>query len=199
VTTDTRNLNALLGSRICHDLISPLGAIDNGLELLSMAGIGQTPELSLIAQSVESANARIRFFRVAFGAAPDGQDLSHQDILAVLGPMWRDSRLTVEWRLHAPCPRSEVKLSFLLLQCFDSAMPWGGSLTVERREGRWHLDASADKLKVDPTLWAGLGETGPQASVTAAEVHFPLAAAAASALGRSVRVDLGDQTLSVIA
>jgi len=62
-------LNDLIGSRICHDLISPLGAIGNGVELLTMSGTSTAPEISLIAESVENANARIRFFRIAFGAA----------------------------------------------------------------------------------------------------------------------------------
>jgi histidine phosphotransferase ChpT len=62
-------LTSLIGSRICHDLISPLGAIGNGVELLAMSEVAKGPEMSLIAESVENANARIRFFRVAFGAA----------------------------------------------------------------------------------------------------------------------------------
>jgi histidine phosphotransferase ChpT len=68
-----RDLTSLIGSRICHDLISPLGAIGNGVELLAMSGTAPGPEMDLISQSVENANARIRFFRVAFGAARGGQ------------------------------------------------------------------------------------------------------------------------------
>ena len=60
-------LAQLVGSRICHDLISPVGAIGNGLELLAMAGgrtmPGGSAELELISDSVVQANARIRFFR----------------------------------------------------------------------------------------------------------------------------------------
>ena len=58
-------LAATLASRICHDLTSPLGAIANGLELLTLSDAQRTPELDLIAESVESANARLRFFRLA--------------------------------------------------------------------------------------------------------------------------------------
>ena len=65
--TDQTDLAALLGSRICHDLISPIGAIGNGVELLMMEGGTPSPELVLIAESVAAANARIRFFRLAFG------------------------------------------------------------------------------------------------------------------------------------
>ena len=59
--TDQTDLSALLGSRICHDLISPIGAIGNGVELLMMEGGTPSPELVLIAESVAAANARIRF------------------------------------------------------------------------------------------------------------------------------------------
>ena len=67
MTQDAIELNDLIGSRICHDLISPLGAIGNGVELLTMSGMTEVPEMTLISESVENANARIRFFRIAFG------------------------------------------------------------------------------------------------------------------------------------
>ena len=54
------NLSALIGSRICHDLISPIGAINNGLELLGMTTRQAGPEMALISESVENAAARIR-------------------------------------------------------------------------------------------------------------------------------------------
>jgi histidine phosphotransferase ChpT len=66
------DLAALVSSRICHDLLSLIGAINNGLELLNMSGASPIgPEMQLICDSVKSASARIRFFRIAFGAASD--------------------------------------------------------------------------------------------------------------------------------
>ncbi len=63
------DLVALIGSRICHDLISPIGAIGNGIELIGLSGAGAGPEMALISESVTNAQARIRFYyRVAFGA-----------------------------------------------------------------------------------------------------------------------------------
>jgi histidine phosphotransferase ChpT len=69
------DLTALVGSRICHDLVSPLGAIGNGVELLGLTGIAPSPEMALIVESVENANARLRFFRIAYGAAGTDQRL----------------------------------------------------------------------------------------------------------------------------
>ena len=81
---DTPDLAALLGSRICHDLISPIGAIGNGVELLMMAGAEHGPEIALIAESVGYANARIRFFRVAFGTATADQRMARAEIASIL-------------------------------------------------------------------------------------------------------------------
>lgn len=66
------NINALIGSRICHDLINPLGAIGNGIELLSLSGMAASPEMTLVQDSVNNATARVKFLRLAFGdATPD--------------------------------------------------------------------------------------------------------------------------------
>jgi len=54
---DNTSIAVLIGSRICHDLISPIGAITNGLELLNMAGEANGPEMSLIGESVGNASA----------------------------------------------------------------------------------------------------------------------------------------------
>ncbi len=80
------DLATLIGSRICHDLISPIGAIGNGVELLAMTGSAGdvSPELDLISQSVENANARIRYFRISFGATSSSQIMGRQEVLSVL-------------------------------------------------------------------------------------------------------------------
>src|SRR5690606_27339952 len=77
-------LAALLASRMCHDLVSPLGAIGNGLELLEMYGAAAGPEHALIADSVAAAGARLRLFRLAFGHAGDGQRLPVAELRELL-------------------------------------------------------------------------------------------------------------------
>ena len=71
VTLDALDLAALLCSRVCHDLISPTGAIVNGLEVLEEAKDEETKEfaLDLIKKSAKTASARLQFCRIAFGAA----------------------------------------------------------------------------------------------------------------------------------
>lgn len=55
------DLTSLVGTRICHDLVNPLGAISNGVELMTLSGVQRSPELDLIEESIQSASARIRF------------------------------------------------------------------------------------------------------------------------------------------
>ena len=181
-------LNDLIGSRLCHDLISPLGAIGNGVELLTMSGAGEAPELSLISQSVDNANARIRYFRVAFGSASPAAQVGNTEIRSILRDVYRGSRVRVDWRIDADLPRAEVKLCFLLIQCLESALPWGGSITATRNDaGRWSLTATAERLKLDDALWDLISSPNSETQVTASEVQFALVPGLAARLQRTVR------------
>ena len=197
MTTTSRDLNALLGSRICHDLISPLGAIGNGIELLSMSGITAAPEIELITESVENANARIRFFRVAFGSASAGQILAKAEISAILADMAKGGRLEIDWQPQDAVERPLAKLLFLLLQCVETALPWGGRVLVSQTDERWHIHAKAERTKTDPALWNMLGSGGAPDDVSSANVHFALVADAAQRAGRSVQCDIRDGCLQI--
>jgi histidine phosphotransferase ChpT len=111
------DLTALIGSRICHDLISPIGAIGNGVELLMMEGTAGGPEIALIAESVANANARIRYFRVAFGSAGRDQRIGRGEIVSIIEDTTRGGRLVIDWQGPPDMARREVKLAFLAIQC----------------------------------------------------------------------------------
>ncbi len=174
---DKPDLTALLGSRICHDLISPIGAISNGLELLMMDGTQSGPEMVLISESVANANARIRFFRVAFGIAMPDQRIGRAEVQSILSDLTRGGRLTIDWQSDNDLSRAEVKIAFLLLQCLEAAMAYGGKVVVKFENGRWTLLGSANKLKLDPALWEVLVNPDAAPEISPAQVQFPLAAA----------------------
>lgn len=188
--TATRDLSALLGSRICHDLISPLGAIGNGVELLAMSGAGSAPEIALIAESVESANARIRLYRVAFGIASDNQGLGASEIRGILADVYRQSRMVVSWQIDGDCMRNEVKLAFLILLCYETALPWGGRVAVQRDDNTWTFHGTAERMSVADELWRMLETQGGTAELTSAQVHFALAPEAAARIGRRCAVSV---------
>lgn len=190
-----QDLNALLGARICHDLISPLGAIGNGMELLGMSGLPESPEMAMIRDSVENANARIRFFRVAFGTASADQDIGRTEVLSILAPLWANSRLNVDWQIAGPVPRAQAKLAFLLIQCLETAMPWGGTITVALEAGDWTITGAHERLKPRPALWDILTRRADTTDVAAAEVHFPLAANAAALMGIRLQAEVGERQI----
>jgi histidine phosphotransferase ChpT len=169
--TEKPDLTALLGSRICHDLISPIGAIGNGVELLMMGGSVQGPEMVLIADSVANASARIRFFRVAFGMASKDQRMARTEIAAIMADMTRGGRITIDWAGPADVTRRDAKLLFLLVMCMESALPFGGRIAVAQND-RWVITATSPKLKVDTNLWDVLLHPADARDLTPAQVHF---------------------------
>lgn len=194
---ETSDIAALLGSRICHDLVSPIGAISNGVELLAMSGAATMPEIDLIAQSVEHANARIGFFRVAFGAAAPDQRMGEAELRQILSDLTRGSRLDIAWNVAGDAARTEVKLAFLVLNCVEHALPLGGSIVVTCDSGAWKIAAEGPRLRIAADLWEGLANPDAAAGATAAEVQFLLAPLVARDLGRNLRAEPGDTEITV--
>ncbi|PPB81333.1 histidine phosphotransferase ChpT [Albidovulum inexpectatum] len=195
------DLAALVGSRICHDLVSPLGAIGNGIELLALTG-GGGPEMGLVAQSVAQANARLRFFRIAFGKSEGSQPVPRNEIRTILSEMTEGGRIRVSWNVDDSPSRAEAKLTFLAIQCLETALPMGGQITVSRPSATgWQLEARSDRLKFDRQLWARL--TGDpddgigQQQISAAQVQFILLPLEAARMNRRLRLDTAEDKLAI--
>lgn len=197
MTRTAQELTDLIGSRICHDLISPMGAISNGLELLAMSAASRGPEVNLITESVENANARIRFFRIAFGGAQAEQSCGEAEIRAILRDVWHGGRLVIDWQARGEQTRREVKLAFLVLQCFETAMPWGGHVAVSCLGGEWAIHGTADKMQIDPDLWQVLSAPADLDGLAASKVQFALAPLAAQAIGRRLTVESAETSARV--
>lgn len=184
------SLSATMASRICHDIASPLGAIANGVELLLLSGAQRTPELDLIAQSVEGANARLRFFRLAFGAA-NGRAVGQREVTSLLRGLEKTSRFTYDWSPPGDHPREEVKGVFLLIQCIESALPMGGRLRVAHEGAAWSIEAEGPRLRIDPSNWNALGPFRAAPPETSSLVQFALLPSVLDGLGRSLDLSLG--------
>jgi histidine phosphotransferase ChpT len=132
---DMLELAALLCSRVCHDLISPVGAIVNGLEVLDD---NPKPEdrdfaLDLIRKSAKTASARLQFCRLAFGAAGSaGAQIDVGDAEKVARGFIEDDKIKLAWNLpRVLLPKNRVKLLLNLLILAAQSIPRGGSLTVD--------------------------------------------------------------------
>ncbi len=193
--TNQPDIAALIGSRICHDLISPIGAIGNGVELLMLEGSVKGPEISLISESVANASARIRYFRVAFGAASAQQRIGRAEVTSILSDIFRGGRLSVDWQSPADLARAEVKLAFLLMHCLESALPLGGRITVDHTDGHWQMSAFASKTRPDPALWDILSGAATPADISAGHVHFALVPQELSRVNRALTVEMTETSI----
>ncbi len=192
------DLLALLGSRLCHDLVNPIGAVGNGLELLEMSPGDGREEMALIRESLDAAMARIRFFRIAFGAGADDAMIAHRDIRKILDDMYRQSKTTVLWRDEEERPRREMRLACLALTCIEVAMPWGGSVEVVRNEAAWVIHVDAKRLRIDEPLWQSLGRGALPPDLKGSEVQFGILAQLTRTLRRPVSVSADETHLSLI-
>lgn len=174
---ENADLTALIGSRICHDLISPIGAIGNGVELLQLEAGHTTPEMTLIGQSVANATARIRFFRVAFGEANPGQTVSQAEVQSILTDFQVGGRLTFNWNGTNDLSRQTAKLVFLMIMCLETSLPYGGTVAFDGGERSARLVGRSPRTKIDDGLWDILNDGIAPPGITASQVHFALLAA----------------------
>lgn len=180
MANDTNAIAALIGSRICHDLISPIGAVNNGLELLELSGAAASPELSLVADSVAHANARIRFFRLAFGVACKDQETGAEEVNSILKDLHSDDRTKIGDFPGGHYPRPEVRAVMLAFLCAEQAVPYGGSITIEQTRDSWIVRAKAERLNADTALWDMLNGIQGSALPPPAHVQFLILPAAAT-------------------
>jgi histidine phosphotransferase ChpT len=197
VNLSSIDIAGLISSRICHDVISPIGAIDNGLELLGMAGGFDGPEMELISESAQNASARIRFFRVAFGAAAE-QLMGPAEVSSIVSDLHRGSRLSVDWSVQEPQPRRAVRQAFNGLLCLETAMPYGGDISIERQNDQWCLTARAEKLNVDEALWGRLAGQPGSEPLLPAQVQFALLPLIAEEDGRAITMRSDDTSLRLM-
>ena len=135
VTLDSLDLAALLCSRVCHDLISPVGAVVNGIEVMEDDSDAETRSfaLDLIKKSARQASARLQFCRLAFGVAGSaGAAIDLGDAESVSRGMLEDDKTKLRWNLpRVLMPKNRVKLLLNLLVLTGQTIPRGGTLTVD--------------------------------------------------------------------
>lgn len=123
----------LLCSKLCHDLISPVGAVNNGLELLGEDQGIRDEAVALIGQSARQAAARLAFFRVAFDGANQGESMTAEDAAGLAEDFFEGSKITLTWASPAPMaantmPRSRARLLLNMVLLAAETLPRGGEV-----------------------------------------------------------------------
>jgi len=172
---DTTTLLELLASRICHDLVSPVGAINNGLEFMEDAA--DDPDATkqateLIGHSAASAGARLQAFRIAYGAGGRDGNLKPEDIQKAFGALVRtDGKVRQSWDPYGPLGidikatgAAKILMGTLLLALEN--LPKGGTVFADPGSGKELLvTAEGPDAKVRENVEAALAGTLPVADL----------------------------------
>lgn len=129
----------ILASRICHDLISPVGAVHNGVEFLQEMGADAGDEaIALITHSAQQASARLQAFRLAYGAGGRDPNIKPEDIYKTFGNLIQnDRKITQDWDPHSDIgfterPSGYCKTLMGALMLAEECLPKGGTVRVKR-------------------------------------------------------------------
>jgi histidine phosphotransferase ChpT len=135
MTIDPVEFASLLCSRLCHDLLSPIGALNNGLELLADETDPAMRErcMELMAESARTSAAKLKFFRLAFGAAGGfGEAVDTREAQqAIEGLFGETKRLQVNWMVEEPMmPKAAIKVLLNMAMIAGDTLVRGGSLDI---------------------------------------------------------------------
>ncbi|HVM37669.1 MAG TPA: histidine phosphotransferase family protein [Sphingomicrobium sp.] len=199
-------LASLLCSRLCHDLMSPVGALNNGLELLADE---QDPDmrqkcLELLEESARASANKLKFFRLAFGAGGGFGDAvdTREAQLALEGLFGAERRITLGWMVSGDkLPKGAVKLLLNLALLAGDALVRGGRLDVGAESSDELIElairAEGPRILLDPVLRAVL-EGAVDEGIEPRAAGAWLAHSLATDAGGTIRLsDPGDEVLVI--
>ena len=180
-------LARLLSSRICHDLISPVGAIGNGMELLrASGGDGGREELELISDCADSASAALRLMRLAFGARPADDTLSTDELEKAIDAHYARRRVDLDWSAAPKAlPAAAAQPLLWLAMTAIGAAPRGGRATLAKcgvapLDLAWRLEGDGGSSETSRALFV----TRPNfAEAAPGDAHIILLWVVAEAMG----------------
>lgn len=199
------DLAALLCSRVCHDVISPVGAIQNGLEILADEKDQGMREiaLDLINKSAQQAGARLKFARIAYGASGSaGAMLDMGDAEQAARDFIGDEKVQLSWASpRVLLPKNKIKLLLNLLVIATHAVPRGGKIDIkadiEGETCHFTVTAQGSHARIPPhaaELMAGAHESG---TVDAHGVQAYYTGLIAKAAGMSTVMTIDGDTVTI--
>lgn len=205
---DALELASLLCSRVCHDVVNPVGAIINGLEVLDD---GDDPELrdiafDLIRKSAEQASAKLQFARLAFGAASSaGATIDLGDAEMVAGQIIDKDKISLDWRLpRVSVPKDQAKLVLNLMLTGIATIPRGGALTVDGEIDGDRLTgivvrSTGSYSRIPDEVERFVTRRGTWEDVSSHQIQPYFTGLIAETVGMSVTFDWTGEVISVIA
>lgn len=162
---DAVTLSALMSSRLCHDLVNPVGALASGLEVLADPGMDESMReaaLDLIKSSAEKSVALLKYARLAYGSSGGlGAELPYEEARHVLEALYAWTKARLDWRIApAHAPKDEVKAVLVIAAAAADCVPRGGIVTIEGAKGAYDVRVTGQRVIVqDDMVKAFAGDT----------------------------------------
>ncbi|MCL2473596.1 MAG: histidine phosphotransferase family protein [Alphaproteobacteria bacterium] len=171
----------LLSSRLCHDLVSPVSAINNGVELISDIGEAVTQEaMKLISDSGIKASRRLKCYRVAYGRAGSESPLSLRDVRQIMEQYLSDGKISIVWTDDAVATELEDAKGYLktlvnVILLAEEALPYGGTIHLRKVAAKAPLgcciEASGKSASLNLKTQEALDGTAQVDEVSSRTVH----------------------------
>lgn len=196
-----------LASQICHDLISPVGAISNGVELVEEMGMEAAEDaFELIAYSAAQANSKLKAYRMAYGAGGSDPSIKPEDVYNIfesyLGP--KDSRkINQDWNPRAPLAPEErpdgfCKILISTLLIAHSALPKGGAITVAQNgEGFTEITATGEDAGFRDNVPQALALEADKNNLTQRQIHAYTTALTARHYGYNITFSQNGESIAL--
>jgi histidine phosphotransferase ChpT len=195
--------SALMVSRVCHDLVGPLGAVVNGLEVLEDERDAAMREdaLKLVTSSANQALARIQFMRIAFGAAGSaGAELDLGEIGRLVGGLLEGGKVKLDWRVpQAYWAKDWAKLLMNATLLGADSLPRGGAVLVEAAAGApsFKVTATGQVARLPEDVERTLRGEQIQSPVDARGIQPYLTYKLSRAVNAALAVKIGEGTVEI--
>lgn len=202
MTITSVDLASLLCSRLCHDMLSPVGALSNGLELLAEEN---DPEMrkrcfELLEQSARTSADKLKFFRLAFGAAGGfGENVSVEEPHALVAAL-AGEKVELNWHISASeLPKAAIKVLLNLAAIGIDALVRGGTLDIgaELQNGAVEIAirATGPKIAFDPSVGRALDGSLADEEISSRTAPAYMLCLLATGCGGGLQYALSDDAL----
>jgi histidine phosphotransferase ChpT len=192
-------LSQLLITRLCHDIVGPIGAINNGIEFLQDAESGMEKEaITLITDSASQAISRVQFFRYLYGIIKESETVSLQDKKALAESFYQHSRIHLHWQEQHTTDISpeDLRILYNLLYIAGASLIRGGDVTITfHHNAPYVIEATGSHVLLQEELTHILqGDSSVSLNTHNVQVHYTMELIAA----RKGRLSLTQDAQSLI-
>lgn len=193
----------ILISKICHDLVSPVGAVNNGIEFLTdMGADGLQDGLGLIEHSARQASVRLQLFRMCYGAGGSDAKVTGKVIYETFQNYIADTKCEMAWDLMNDIPDHDVPAGFMkvllnMMVFVQESLPKGGVVTITMGDGFMRVIGKGDLIKPKEDSVEALSGKLPVENLSPKSIHGYITKSYSELFNLNINHDIDDSTLQL--